>query len=390
MSIEEIRHDRAARNLQLHQCAPGTPMGALLRRFWQPVALACEASHKRAKPIRVMCEDLTLYRGESGQAYLVGARCAHRGTVLHPGWLEGETIRCVYHGWRFDGTGQCVERPAEKDARVPNIRIAGYPLHEYAGLLFAYMGEGAAPAFELPRKSVLERPEGLGLLRAKAEPWPNNWFQNVENSLDAAHVSFVHQMGLVGAFGEAVTGAIPELSYSETEAGIEQVAVRGKNNVRKSDWTFPNNNHIIVPATAKEDPWMDVVIWNVPIDDEHMTRFIVYSTSATGEAAERFRKYFDENGGYNPADDHDDLVHRGIFPPYPKLTAAQDYVATSGQGIVADRANEVLGRTDAGIVFLRNIFLRELDTLRGGEPPKQWKRLSREVELPMQLAAATP
>ncbi len=384
MSIEEIRRERTSRNLQLHQCAPDTPMGALLRRFWHPVALAEDATHKRAKLIRIMSEELTLYRGESGRAYLVGARCAHRGTMLHPGWLEGETIRCVYHGWRFDGAGQCVERPAEKDIRQPNVRVTAYPVHEYAGLLFAYLGEGAPPLFDLPRKSVLEPLERRGLLRAKAEPWPNNWFQNVENSLDAAHVSFVHQMGLPGAFGEAVTGAIPDLSYSETDAGIEQVAVRGKDNVRKSDWTFPNNNHIVVPVATKGDPWMDVVIWNVPVDDEHMTRFIVYSTSATGEAADRFREYFDTNGGYNPADDHDDLVYRGIFPPYPKLTAAQDYVATSGQGAIADRVNEVLGRSDAGIMFLRNIFFRELDKLREGEPTKQWTRLAEEVVLPIQ------
>ncbi len=387
MSIEEIRQDRATRNLQLHECARETTMGALLRRFWQPVALASEASHKRAKVIRAMSEDLTLYRGESGRAYLVGARCAHRGTMLHPGWLEGETLRCVYHGWRFDGTGQCVERPAEKDTRVPNIRITGYPVHEYAGLLFAYMGEGEAPLFELPRKQVLERTQAEGVVRAKAEKWPNNWFQNVENSLDAAHVSFVHQMGLVGAFGEAVTGAIPDLSYCETDAGIEQVAVRGSDNVRKSDWTFPNNNHIIVPGVTKGDPWTDVVIWNVPQDEEHMTRFIVYTTSATGEVGERFRAFFEKEGAYNPADDHDDLVYRGIFPPYPKLTAAQDYVATSGQGVIADRVNEVLGRSDAGIVLLRNLFFRELDKLRKGEPTKQWKRLSKDIELPIQSAA---
>src|SRR4051812_36208955 len=161
MSVDEIRASRASRNLQLHECAPGSPMGTLLRRFWQPVALSHEVTRHRAKPLRVMGEDLTVYRGESGRVYLVGARCAHRGTVLHPGWLEGETVRCPYHGWRYDGTGQCVERPGEKDARLPDIRIAGYPAREYAGLVFAYMGEtrdGAPPEFELPRKAFLERP----------------------------------------------------------------------------------------------------------------------------------------------------------------------------------------------------------------------------------------
>ncbi|MFM9969403.1 MAG: Rieske 2Fe-2S domain-containing protein [Burkholderiales bacterium] len=388
MSIEEIKLHRASQLEHLHQCGPDTPMGKLLRRFWQPVSRSKDVTHARAKPLRIMNEDLTLYRGASGKPYLVAGRCAHRGTVLHPGWVDGETIRCVYHGWRFDGAGQCVERPAERDTRLPNVKIAGYPALDYGGLVFAYMGEGAAPAFDLPRKEIFERPEGQGVVRAKAEKWPCNWLQGVENSLDAVHVSFVHQLGTVGAFGEAVTGTIPELSYSETEAGIEQVATRGKDNVRKSDWTFPNNNHVIVPGVAKGDPWTDLGVWNVPHDDFNTTRFVIYSTAASGDAAQRFIDYFDRHGEYNPADHHDALFHQGIFPAHPMLTAAQDYVATSGQGTVADRAHEVLGRSDAGIVFLRKIFFRELELLNNGQPTKSWRRRPKDVALPIQHGMA--
>jgi 5,5'-dehydrodivanillate O-demethylase oxygenase subunit len=385
MSLEEIRQDRVEQLQLLHQTSRGTPMGTLLRRFWQPVALARDVTHARAKPIRIMGEDLTIYRGASGRAYLVAGRCAHRGTVLHPGWVEGETIRCVYHGWQYDGNGQCLQRPAERDAGQPRVKITAYPVHEYAGLLFAYMGEGAAPEFELPRKDVFERKQGH--IVAKAEKWACNWLQGVENSLDAVHVSFVHQLGTVGAFGEAVTGAIPELSYSETEAGIEQVAVRAKNNVRKSDWTFPNNNHVVVPGVANGDPWTDLGIWNVPHDDENTTRFVINSNPGTGEAGERFIRYFEQHGGYNPANHHDELFHQAKFPPHPMLTAAQDYVATSGQGTIADRAHELLGRSDAGIVLLRRIYLRELDLIANGLPTKQWGRRAKEVPLPTQPGA---
>jgi 5,5'-dehydrodivanillate O-demethylase len=394
MSLQEVKDERAAQLSMLHQCERGTPMGTLLRSFWQPVSLSrhlpagpvAPGAGYRARPVRIMGEDLTLYRGDSGRAYLVGGRCAHRGTVMHPGWVEGETIRCIYHGWRYDGMGQCVERPAERDARVPNIRIAGYPVEEYAGLIFAYLGEGAPPSFDLVRKAVFERtPNEIG---NRAEQWPCNWLQGVENSLDAAHVSFVHQLGTVGAFGEAVTGAIPELSYSETEAGIEQVAVRGKDNVRKSDWTFPNNNHVIVPGVGKGDPWVDIGVWNVPNDDVTTTRFVISATPATGEAAQRFRRFFDEHGDYNPAEHHDELFHKGIFPEHPRLTAAQDYVATSGQGTIADRTNEVLGRSDAGIALLRRVFLRELDLIMKGQPTKQWRRRAKEEELPIQHGKA--
>src|SRR4051812_11629877 len=131
----------------LPQTAPGTPMGRLLRSFWQPVAITDDLKPGQPVPLRVLSEDLTLYRGESGKAYLVGGRCAHRCVVLHTGWVEGEQIRCMYHGWKYDGTGQCTEMPAEKKSRPDLVKIEGYPTHEYAGLIFAYMGEGAAPEF---------------------------------------------------------------------------------------------------------------------------------------------------------------------------------------------------------------------------------------------------
>ena len=190
---------------------PDTDMGRLLRRFWQPVAVSHSIKPGDAKPLRVMGEDLTLYRGESGRAYLVAGRCAHRLTVLHTGWVQGEEIRCIYHGWKYDGTGQCTEAPAEGAGAAARMKIAGYPVHEYCGLIFAYMGSGVAPAFDLPRKEAFEK-AGL-IVFARLQVWPCNWFQMIENSLDAVHVSFVHLAGKVGPFGEAVTAAIPKLDY---------------------------------------------------------------------------------------------------------------------------------------------------------------------------------
>jgi 5,5'-dehydrodivanillate O-demethylase len=375
------------RKLQLIPTGPDSDMGKLLRKFWQPVALSRDVAAGAAIPLRILSEDLTLYRGESGQPYLIGGKCAHRKTALHTGWIQGEQIRCVYHGWKYNGKGQCVERPAELDTRVPDVKVGGYPVREYCGLVFAYLGEGAAPEFDLPRKDVFERENGVGY--ARAEKWPCHWFQQVENSLDATHVSFVHQLGVVGPFGAAVTTAIPELSYKETDAGIEQIARRSKDNVRKSDWTFPNNNHIVVPGLAQDDPWIDVGIWMVPHDDETTTRFIIYSTPQTGEGVERFLKYFDEVSDYNPADHHDELMYQRKFPtdPVVQLVSAQDYVATVGQGVVADTANELLGKSDVGVMTLRRIFWRELEAVRNGTPTKQWRPLSSSIEMPKQPGA---
>src|SRR5882724_1975237 len=96
---------------RLTHSAPGTDMGRLLRKFWQPVAPFDSVKPNSARGLRIMGEDLTLYRGQSGKAYLIAGRCAHRGTQLHTGWVQGEDIRCIYHGWTYDGRGQCTDAP---------------------------------------------------------------------------------------------------------------------------------------------------------------------------------------------------------------------------------------------------------------------------------------
>jgi 5,5'-dehydrodivanillate O-demethylase len=385
MATGDTMADRGARLRLLAQSARGTPMGTLLRRFWQPFAVSRAVAPGQATLVRLLGEELTLYRGASGRAYLVGGRCAHRQTLLHTGWVEGESLRCIYHGWRYDGRGQCVERPAEADAGLPPVRIAGYPLHEYAGLVFAWLGEGEPPPFDLPRKDAFERPGGLTY--AALQVWPCNWFQMVENSLDAVHVSFVHQAGLVGTFGEAVTRSIPQLEYRETEAGIRQIATRAKTNVRVSDWTFPNNNHISQPGLTPEDPWIDVGVWMVPLDDTHAARATIWAVPAASAASDRrFRDYCAERGEYDPAAQHRALFEEGRFPDdaVMQLTAAQDYLAQVGQGAIADREHEYLGKSDAGIAFLRHLFWRELDAIRQGRAPKDWRRLAHAAELPVQ------
>jgi 5,5'-dehydrodivanillate O-demethylase len=387
MSVSDHLHRRGERLSALVQTAPETEMGRLLRSFWHPVYVARKLAAGKAVPVRILSEDLTLYRGESGTAHLVGAHCAHRATLLHTGWIEGERIRCMYHGWCYDGSGRCTERPAELDSGPPKIKIAGYPTREYAGLIFAYMGDGPAPEFELPRKDVFERPDGI--LYARSEIWKCNWFQMVENSMDAVHVAFVHQKGRSGTFIKAVSGAIPELEYEENEAGIRQIATRGPGNVRISDWSFPNNNHIAVPGLEKDDPWIDIGHWNVPVDDETTARLNIWSVPASDPAREaRIRAYLESVADYNAADHHDELFYEGKYPEdtVMPLTFAQDYVAQKGQGTIVDREREILGRSDAGIAFLRRVFFRELAAIRDGKPTKQWRRLERPVEMPLPVA----
>jgi 5,5'-dehydrodivanillate O-demethylase oxygenase subunit len=365
----------------LTETGPDTPMGKLLRRFWHPIALSEEVANGKARAVRVLSEDLTLYRGETGEPHLIGGRCAHRCTVLHTGVVQGEQIRCMYHGWRYDGTGLCTDIPAEKQPRTRPIRIAGYPVYEYCGLVFAYLGEAPAPAFDLPRKHALEEP-GRAIIAHKSI-WDCNWFQHVENSLDAVHVSFAHLWSQAGEFGSSVTASIPDLAYSETSAGIRQVATRPNNNVRISDWTFPNNNHVVAPGPDKGGPWAHISAWPVPVDDSSTMRFVLNAIEVSDPAKlEELKQKYDLD--YNPADHYDELFHDGVVEGVHEfgLLNAQDYVAVRGQGVICDRSQENLSTSDAGVAFLRRIFLRELEAIRQGRPTKQWARLEEAQHLP--------
>jgi 5,5'-dehydrodivanillate O-demethylase len=374
--------ERAERLKLLHETSRDTLMGKLLRSFWQPVARSQSVANGKARGIRVMGEDLTLYRGDSGVAHLVGGRCAHRCTVLHTGWIQGDEIRCMYHGWKYDATGLCIEIPAEKKPRSVPIRIAGYPVHEYCGLVFAYMGEGPAPAFDLPRKHVLEE-RGRHLV-VQEQVWDCNWFQQIENSLDSVHVSFVHTWGKSTRFDQGITTAIPELAYTETTAGVRQIATRAKDNVRVSDWTFPNNNHVVAPGRNKGDPWSDISVWAVPIDDYRTMRFTLHSFHVSqAQVAREFAEGPDRD--YNPADEYEALFERHA-PSHVEdmqFISAQDYVAVRGQGPIFDRMNENLSNSDAGIIFLRKIFQREMEAIRLGQPTKKWTRLEEKYDLPI-------
>jgi 5,5'-dehydrodivanillate O-demethylase oxygenase subunit len=388
METDARRGARANRLRLLTQCGAETLMGKLLRQFWQPIAQSHTLDAGKARALTVMHEDLTLFRGENGSPFLVGGRCAHRCTVLHTGWVQGDEIRCMYHGWKFAGSdGRCTEMPAERNAQLDRARIAAYPLREYGGLIFAYLGGGEPPSFELPRKSALERPGyRTGTLEAV---WDCNWFQHVENSLDALHVSFVHAWASESRFSDEITTALPELSFEETSAGLRQTAKRSEHNVRISDWTFPNNNHIVEPGPRKGDPWIDTCVWAVPIDDRSTRRFFIYAYPGQDEDAAR-RIAADRSNRYDFVEHRDELFtgHRLPASGSLDLLQAQDYVAVRGQGVIVDRGAEQLGQSDSGIALLRKVFLRELDAIRDGRPVKRWTPLDAAHDLPTQTPIA--
>src|SRR5262249_25445253 len=190
---------RAVREADLEHVGPGPLAGRYRRRFWPPVSRARDLPAGRAKPITILGEQSTLYRGEDGTVHLVDFRCAHRGAQLSVGWVEGDCIRCRYHGWRYDGSGQCVELPGEDSRLARTVRLRAYPTREYVGLIFAYLGDegghaerGDTAAFRPPpfkQYPDLDAPGGTAT--DPPETLPCSFWNRFEN--DVAHIAWVHR-----------------------------------------------------------------------------------------------------------------------------------------------------------------------------------------------------
>ncbi len=367
---------------------PGALAGRYMRRFWQPVSRAEDLRSGEARPVRIMSENFTLYRGESGKPFLVAFECAHRGTQLSTGWVEGDAIRCRYHGWRYDGSGQCVEQPGEDESFASKVMIKSYPTREHLGLIFVYLGEIEPPP--LPRFAEFER-QGL-ISVGPPEVWPCNYFNRLDNACDIGHVSFTHHVSLTRA-DQARHLDVPALSAEETEYGVRTTVERQGRPPEHFKFHMPNTNQA-PPAGRVEGSRQDAanlradrLFWRVPIDDEHCISFVVSWLPLTGDAAKKFEERRQEARAAMPVTPNEfakevlagkkklEDVDKSLGTYY--LFWVEDYVVQVGQGTIPDRANERLGRVDVGVIILRKIWERELRALADGRPLKQWTRLER-------------
>ena len=355
---------------------PATLAGRYMRMFWHPVFVSEELRPGRAVPIQIMAERFTLYRGESGTPYVVDFRCAHRGTQLSLGWVEGECIRCFYHGWKYDGTGQCVEQPAEDESFAAKVKIRSYPVQEYLGLIFTYLGEGAAPPF--PRYPQLEEE---GVLDVGSYVRNCNYFNTLENGVDQAHVPFTHAKSNFTKFG--LNWDIPKITAEETEYGVAMYGTRANGISRVNHYLMPNILYIKGSPDESAEKWRDAFAWRVPIDDVSHTSFNMSLVHITGDAAKRYRdrrKQQRAAAAKLPSTrEMADAVLAGRrrihdIEDRPDIVNIQDHVAQEGQGAIPDRNSERLGRSDTAIILMRKIWLRELRALAEGRPLKTWTR----------------
>ena len=351
----EIPGDEA----ELTRVGPGTPAGEYLRRFWQPVAIASELTD-RPRRLTVMGEELVLFRDGSGRVGLLELHCSHRGTSLEYGIVSERGIRCCYHGWRYDVDGRLLETPGEPANSTIKDRLChgAYPVKEYKGLIFAYMGPpDARPPF--PVYDTFDMPG----YRAVPGSWvyPINWLQARENGMDPAHTAFLHTIVSYAQFTTEFA-VLPFTEFHPTPVGMVYLSTRRLGDmvwVRIADLIMPNL--LQFPSNWNDKTTERVFIrpmmtnWTVPIDD---TNTLVIGLYHQEESSDLDLKQTLE-------------AVPGLAGPRPYEEAQRqpgDYEAQVSQRPIAIHGLEHLATTDAGVIMFRRLLRREIRAVQAGQP----------------------
>ena len=353
-------------NAKLTEVGRGTPMGELLRRYWHPVGLAGDAG-ATPRPVKVLGEELILFRDGQGRAGLVYPRCCHRGTTLYYGKVEERGIRCCYHGWLFDVEGQCLEMPAEPDpsgAQCQRVRQPWYPVEERYGLVFAYLGPPE-------KKPLLARYECLEVLApgefVEADDSslgsggiviaPCNWLQHFENVVDPYHVPILHGSFSGPQFVEQMA-AFPKVKFEYGKQGVKAISVRpgpgGKRFRRVTEAIVPTLRLVANPRVAQYG-MVESIGWTLPIDDTHYRIYVAGRVKEKGELAKFKSRYNGKTWAELTAEEHQ---------KFPGDTEAQ-----VGQGPITFHSEEHLMTTDQGVGMLRFLLQKQVDAVAAGGDP---------------------
>ena len=344
----------------LARVGPGTPGGEMLRRYWHPVATAKDLTDEQpTKFVRVLGEDLVLFKDKSGRVGLLGDKCPHRSASLVYGRVEERGISCAYHGWLMDCDGNIIETPPERnDAIMKNVKTTAYPVQTFIGLLWAYMGPLPAPV--IPHYDIWVRKDG----RRKVTVRPRldcNWLQPMENSADSPHLEILHQMS-IGGDRQAVNttrGFIDDVEtyqYHTTDWGALIKTRTYKNG--KAD-----AHPLIFPNILRVGDRTQI---RVPMDDYHTHHFAVaFEPSPNGEIIE------EDDLPTNVMEPFKEPVD-ALYPVAKfrvKEVPEQDYMAWETQGPLADRTKEHLSFGDRGVVLYRKMLKESIESVQRGEDP---------------------
>jgi 5,5'-dehydrodivanillate O-demethylase len=345
---------------------PGTPAGAMLRRYWHPIAFVNEL---KTRPLRrrILGEDLVLFRDDKGRLGLLALHCSHRGTSLEFGHLEDGGLRCCYHGWLYDVAGKILEMPGEPadSTFLQRLRHPAYKVQELGGVIFAYLGP--EPATLLPRFDVLVREDGVRARRARTVNC--NFFQMIENSVDQNHLRWLHRTKATPAWDDG------QIDPQVFEYGILNTYTRrvadGKRYAHVNFFVMPTMNktgnveegH---PGEHQASSSGEVMRWRVPVDDTHTMHFTVeFGAVVNGKPVAKIMKDESEAGviatqtGVYQWDEAAGWYGRGD----------QDRLAQESQGPIYDRSGEHLAYTDRGVILLRRLYSEAIEAVQQGRDP---------------------
>ena len=377
---------------------PGTPMGELFRRYWQPFLLKRELPENDGAPVRVrlLGEDLIAFRDSDGRVGLIGERCPHRGASLYFGINQESGIMCIYHGWKYNVDGNCIDMPSDVPGSrfMEKVHATAYPTIESAGVIWAYMGpadkQPAPPTYYmnmLPEENVV----------AMRTPIYCNYLQSIEGNLDSTHLGTLHMYyeNLIPAdqefdkpghpsprFSQFITGTekYARIDVQDTEYGYRLIAVRktpkGNQHVRINCLALPIMSWIAAPRG------LGSIFTQLPIDDHNCMR-IGWRCNPDRPFSEQERTGMESQSMMmDPQDpsrrlkrlDNDYLQDRGAqkskHPPGIWPGAEQDYCVTETMGPIYDRTKEHLYHGDAAIVRLRQMLGKAARELQEGiDPP---------------------
>ncbi len=374
---------------------PGTPGGKLMRMYWQPAALAEELNGPRpVKALRLLGEDLVLFKDSAGRYGLLERACPHRRADLAFGRCENGGLRCAFHGWLFDVEGKCLETPGEPEPSFcQKVRQKSYPVVERSGILFAYLGEGQPPAF--PDFDCFVAPDAYTF--AFKGFVDCNWLQVMEVGVDPAHTSFLHRFFEDGDpeanYGRpfrattadsdmTITQVMrehdrPKIDVLPTDYGMRICTRRQiddvKAHIRVTHLAFPNA--FVIPLSTE----MTISQWHVPVDDTHSYWYAIFTSFGAPVNKQEMRdtrlKLYtlpDYKPRRNKSNDYGFDPHEQAHKTYTGMgedVNVHDQWAVESQGAIHDRSKEFLGQTDIAIVRYRRILIDAIEKAARGEKP---------------------
>jgi len=407
-------------NERITRVGPGSAAGGLLRQYWMPAALAEELNTNRPLvPVRLMGEDLVLFRDDEGDLGLIGRNCPHRGADLCFGRLEEGGLRCPFHGWKFGVDGQCQQQPAEPEGSgmAAQIKATAYPVVEKNGIIFAYMGDGEAPAF--PDFDCFRAPDSH--VFAFKGLWQCNWLQALEVGIDPAHASYLHrflkdddpddQYGK--QFRDKADGTDltltqvlreqdrPKISADKTDFGLRITTLRqldgDLNHVRITNQIFPCA--VTIPMSNE----MNITQWHVPVDDENCYWYSMFTSFTDPVNKETMRaqrlaehtlpdyapiRNKSNNYGYD-AEEQRTLTYTGMGLDIN----VHDQWACESMGPIQDRTQEHLATSDRAISAYRRLLFKAIDQHEKGEadlPGRPDAAAAKKIKGPIAVDAVGP